>query len=138
MDGIHLRRCHRRHAIQGIPENVEHASERLRPDRHGNGFTRVIDRDAALESVRRAHGDRPDDSAIQMLLHLERQLFPVDLRLERREERRKIIFGNTQSTTAPTTWETVPGIRRGLGLGSGLGFECAEYPTRLGKRCKAS
>ena len=65
--GLHrpIREVHR------LAEDVQHAAERLRSDRHRNRLAEVNDRHAALHAVGRLHRDRADAVLAQVLLDLD-------------------------------------------------------------------
>jgi hypothetical protein len=58
---------HRRHAIDGLAEHVEHAPQRLGPDRHRDRRAGILDCHAAHQAVGGGHGDAAHEVVAQML-----------------------------------------------------------------------
>ena len=72
MEGILLLGFDWRHAVNGVSQNIGHASKRFRSHRHHDRLAGIFHRRPAPEAVRGTHGNRPDNSLLEVLLHLER------------------------------------------------------------------
>ena len=72
VDGVALR-IGRRHGVDGISDDVEHAAQGHLAHRDGDRRTRVHHLVAAAQAVGRVHGDGPDHAVAQILLDLQHQ-----------------------------------------------------------------
>ena len=71
VDRPELLRAHVALAVDGRAQHVHDAAQRLRPHRDGHRLPGVVDADAALQAVRRAHRDGAHHAVADLLLHLE-------------------------------------------------------------------
>jgi len=79
VDGHPPRPVERAEAVNGLPEDVKHPPQRLRPHRHGDGPSRIEDLHPPLEARCGAHGDAAHRLPIKVLVHLHDQVLPVGL-----------------------------------------------------------
>src|SRR5262249_50270142 len=68
--------------VHRLPEHVQHASERLGADRHGDRRAEVHGVDAAAQAVGRLHRDRADPVFAEVLFHLRDDLGRLAVDLE--------------------------------------------------------
>ncbi len=69
MNGIALFRFHCTQIIHRLAEHVQHAAQRLAPDRHGDGPARVERLHAAYHALGGLHGDGANAPFAKVLLH---------------------------------------------------------------------
>ncbi len=70
MDREALLGLDRSHLVDGLADDVEHAAQYLRPDRHRDGLAQVLGLHSAHHAVGRFHGDRTHAALAQVLLDL--------------------------------------------------------------------
>ena len=116
MDGIALLDGDRITLVYHVTEDVEDAAQRVWADRYRNRRAGVHDLHATPQPFRRVHRYTTDPVIPEMLLDLKHQVRRLVagavrrrlLNLQRVEYRRKLLRRNSQSTTAPMTWTTLP------------------------------
>mmetsp|Transcript_102262 Transcript_102262/g.266755 ORF Transcript_102262/g.266755 Transcript_102262/m.266755 type:complete len:210 (+) Transcript_102262:1012-1641(+) len=89
VDGIGLLRANRAQLIDGLPDNVDDAAERLLTHRHLDGRTRVQHLLAASEAVGPVHGNGAHHVLTQVLGHLQHQAMLEALHLQRVQDGRQ-------------------------------------------------